>query len=380
MGTESLTSPDDLEQGRSGGDPGMKGEADEGSRMPGTRRRAAIRALAVSAAVVVVGVTLAALDRGGHTRIVAGLQSPALPIVPVDDVTLPAGTPPAILALAPDTGVVALLNPATGVPLRVLATHPPGGGLGLQGAALTPDDRNAYYSLMGGCGEGSVYRVPTGRRSAPHRIGSGISPAVSPDGHWLAFAAPGRQRPDGSPGCHNVVVIHDLRSGREVRRIRFPDDEEHRTGFFADAVFSRLSWAPDSRRLAITHSYEGDSVSVLDTVAARDLSETTEVVVPEGGGESRHPTWQAATGRLAVVNSAFSCCFDDNYVGPTRTLLMDVENRTGLDLLPEGMVPAWLDFDLTGEHLLYVDGGSLYRRSRGGEPALVAPGFTIADW
>ncbi|MGH9036096.1 MAG: YncE family protein [Acidimicrobiia bacterium] len=380
MGRDSLTSPDIVEQGRSGGDRGMKGEADKASRAPSARRRAAVRAVSVSAVVVIVGVALAAFADRGHTRIVTAPQAPAVPAVPLDDVTLPVGTPPAILALSPDTGVVALLNSATGVPVRVLATHPLARGLVLQGAALTPDGRNAYYSLVGGCGEGSVYRVRTDRRSTPHRIGSGISPAVSPDGHWLAFAAPGRLRPDGTPGCHNVVVVHDLRSGEEVRRIRFPDDEEHRSGFFADAAFTRLSWAPDSRRLAVTHSYEGDSVSVLDTVAARDLTETAEVVVPGGGGDSRHPAWQAATGRLAVVNSAFSCCYDDDYTGPPRTLAMDVENRTAVDLLPEGMVPTWLDFDPTGEHLLYADGGSLYRRSRGGEPALVAPGFTIADW
>jgi hypothetical protein len=358
----------------------MKGEPDEGPRVPGARRRAAIRAFAVSGVVLVAGVILTVLDDGSPTRIVTAPQAPAAPAVPGDDVNLPAGTPPVILALAPDTGAVSLLHPGTGAPVRVLATHDPSGGQVLQGAALTPSGRHAYYALAGGCGEGSIYRVRTDRRSTPHRIGSGISPAVSPDGHWLAFAAPGRQRPDGTAGCHNVVVIHDLRAGEEVRRIRFPDDEVHRSGFFADAAFTRLSWAPDSRRLAITHSYEGDSVSVLDTVAARDLSETVEVVVPGGGGDSRHPTWQAATGRLAVVNSAFSCCYEDDYTGPTRTLLTDVENRTALDLLPEGMAPTWLDFDPTGEHLLYADGGSLYRRSRGGEPALVAPGFTIADW
>ncbi len=359
----------------------MKAEGDDGLRLPGARRRAAVRALAVSSVMLVGGLMLALFDGDDGTNIVTAPQAPATPAVPVDAVALPVGTPPAILALAPDTGVVALLDPAHGTPVRVLATHhPPGDGLVLQGAALTPDRRHAFYSLAGDCGEGSIYRVPTDRRSTPHRIGSGISPAVSPDGRWLAFAAPGRQRPDGTRGCHNVVVIHDLRSGEERRRIRFPDDEEHRAAFFADAAFTRLAWAPDSRRLAITHSFEGDSVSVLDTVNARDLSETTEVVVPGGGGDSRHPTWQAGSGRLAVVNSAFACCFDDDYTGPARTLLMDVDTRTALDLLPEGMAPAWLDFDATGEHLLYADGGSLFRRSRGGEPALVAPGFTIADW
>lgn len=357
----------------------MTGEATGGLRMPAARRRAALGAGAVVGTMLVGGLLLSVLGKNDGTHIVTAPQGPATPAVPVDAVALPAGTPPAILALAPDTGVVALLDPASGAPVRVLATHPPGDQV-LQGAALTPDRRTAYYALAGGCGEGSIYRVPTDRRARPHRIGSGISPAVSPDGHWLAFAAPGRQRDDGTPRCHNVVVIHDLRRGEEVRRIRFPDDEEHRAGFFADAAFTRLSWAPDSRHLAITHSYEGDSVSVLDTVADQDLSETVEVVVPGGGGDSRHPTWQAGTGRLAVVNSAFSCCYEDDYAGPPRTLLMDVENRTALDLLPEGLAPTWLDFDLSGEHLLYAEGGSLYRRSRGGEPALVAPGFTIADW
>ncbi|MGH8989990.1 MAG: TolB family protein [Acidimicrobiia bacterium] len=348
--------------------------------MPDARRRAAVRALAVSAAMVMAGVGLAVLDRGARTRIVTAPQSPATPAVPVDVVDLPAGTPSTILGLSPATGVVALIEPATGTPVRVLATHPPADGLELQGAALTPDRRHAFYALAGGCGEGSIYRLRTDRRDTPHRIGSGISPAVSPDGRWLAFAAPGRNRPDGSRGCHSVVVIHDLRAGREVRRIRFPDDEVHRSGFFVDAAFTRLAWAPDSRRLAVTHSFEGDSVSVLDTVNARDLTETTEVVVPDGGGDSRHPTWQSSTGKLAVVNSAFACCFDDAYTGPPRTLLLDVDSRISVDLLPEGMAPAWLDFDATGEHLLYADGGSLYRRSRGGEPALVAPGVTIADW
>lgn len=358
----------------------MTGEAGEDLRMPGARRRAALRAGVVTGTVLIAGLVVAVLARDGGTHIVTAPQAPATPAVPVDAVDLPLGTPPGIVALAPDTGVVALLDPATGAPVRVLATHPPDGDQVLQGVALTPDRRHAYYALAGGCGEGSVYRVPTERRARPHRIGSGISPAVSPDGHWLAFAAPGRQRPDGTRGCHNVVVIHDLRRGEEVRRIRFTDDEEHQAGFFADAAFTKLSWAPDSRHLAITHSYEGDSVSVLDTVAAGDLTETVEVVVPGGGGDSRHPTWQAGSGRLAIVNSAFSCCYDDAYTGPPRTLLMDVENRTALDLLAEGLAPTWLDFDATGEHLLYADGGSLYRRSRGGEAALVAPGFTIADW
>lgn len=358
----------------------MKGEVAEGLRLPGAGRRAAMIALAVSSAVVVAGVVLAAIDSGDGTRIVTAPETAGTPEVPVGAVELPEGTPPSILALAPETGKVTLLDPASGDEVRVLATHPPDESGSLQGAALTPDGRYAYYSVAGDCGDGSIYQVRTEGRSQSRWVGGGISPAVSPDGRRLAYAAPGPQRADGTGGCHNLVVIRDLISGEEVRRIGFPDDETHQSSFHLDAAFTRLSWAPDSRRLAITHSYEGDSVSVLDTEHDTDLSQTVEVVVPDGGGDSRHPAWQASSGRLAVVNSAFACCFDDHYTGPPRTLLVDVENRRTFQLLPEGLAPDWLDFDLSGEHLLYVDGGSLYRRSQGGAPALVAPGFTIADW
>lgn len=358
----------------------MRGEAAEGLRLPGAGRRAAVIALAVSVAVVVAGVVLAAIDAGDGTRIVTAPETAGTPEVPVDAVELPEGTPPTILALAPDTGKVVLLDPASGDEIRVLATHPPDKGQSLQGVALTPDRRYAYYALAAGCGDGSIYQVRTEGRSRPRWVAGGISPAVSPDGRRLAYAAPGRQRADGTGGCHNVVVVRDLISGEELRRISFPDDEAHQSAFYLDAAFTRLSWAPDSRRLAITHSYEGDSVSVLDTDHDTDLSQTVEVVVPDGGGDSRHPAWQASSGRLAVVNSAFTCCFEDDYTGPPRTLLVDVDKRLAIELLPEGLAPDWLDFDLSGEHLLYVDGGSLYRRSRGGAPALVTPGFTIADW
>ena len=58
---------------------------------------------------------------------------------------------------------------------------------------------------------------------------------------------------------------------------------------------TEIAWAPDSTQLAYTLSYEGDSVSILDTAVAADLSQTTEVVIPGGGGNSSHPAWQAAT-------------------------------------------------------------------------------------
>jgi hypothetical protein len=39
-----------------------------------------------------------------------------------------------------------------------------------------------------------------------------------------------------------------------------------------------------------------------------------------------------------------------------------------------------LDFDASGAHLLFVDGGRLYRRSGAQAPVALATGITAADW
>jgi hypothetical protein len=111
-----------------------------------------------------------------------------------------------------------------------------------------------------------------------------------------------------------------------------------------------------------------------------DLGQATEVVVAGGGGDSRHPAWQAGSHRLALVNKAFECCYDDDYDGPPRTLVLDLASGKENDLLPPGLEPTWLDFDKSGEHLLYVADGQLWSRSRGLEAESVLAGVTAVDW
>lgn len=334
------------------------------------------------AAVLLAGIGVATLGRGPETRIETRPNAGPTAGVPSADASLQPGTPADAVVISPKRGVVALLDTSTGSTVRVLAEHPPAqpdGSRMLQGVSLAPDRRTAYYAVSDGCEGGTLHRVAVDGRRRATLIGAGVSPSVSPDGRRLAYAAPGPRTPEGLPGCPNVVVVRDLGSGEE-RRWRFPDDEAHRSALYTEGAITKIAWAPDSRRLAFTLSYEGESVSVLDTDAAHDLAETVEVVVPGGGGDSRQPTWQSSTGRLAVVNSAFECCYEDDYEGPSRTLLVDVDARTATDLLRPGLRPAWLDFDDTGDHLLYVDGGTLYRKSGSSDPVLVAPGFSAADW
>jgi hypothetical protein len=207
---------------------------------------------------------------------------------------------------------------------------------------------------------------------------TGVSPAVSPDGRKLAYAAaaPGG---DAERQCQNTVVVRDLKSGAE-RSWRYPATPDFNTVMYQGGVISEIAFAPDSVRLAYTMSYEGDSVAILDTDADTDLSQTEEVVIPSGGGNSSHPAWQASSGLLGLFNTRFECCYDDIYTGPPRALLVNPERRLDTPLLPPGRRVTALDFDASGTHLLFVDGGRLYRRSGSQAPVALSPGVASADW
>lgn len=321
-------------------------------------------------AVLMVGLAVSTLGPEPETRIVTG-SKPPVKVAEPGAAVLPGPAPPTALVAVRSTGEVALVDSATGTVVRVLATHQPGA---VGAPAITPDRRSVYYAVDPGCGTGGLHRVALDGRSAPELVGKGVAPAVSPDGRSLAYA-----RAAVAGGCPNAVVVRDLTTGAE-RTWAYPDGEEFRSALYLEGVIARIAWAPDSRRLAYTLSYEGDTVAVLDTVTHSDLGQTTEVVVPGGGGDSRHPAWQASTGRLAVVNSAFACCYDDNYDGPRRTLAVELPSRKVENVLAPGREPSWLDFDLTGRHLLYVEDGRLYGRTEGGRVTLVAEDVTAADW
>ena len=323
----------------------------------------------------------------------------------VDQTLVSAGRPspdvprPATIA-AIVGGSVVLLDGRNGRTVRTLATHDEadtGGFPYLEGVSLSPDRNSVFYALAGDCGPATIYRVAADGSTPPEAILDGVSPAVSPDGRKLAYAVAGSRSgavpappPSGDEPesesdvpadrhCQNAVVVRDLSTGAE-RTWRYPDTPDFAANLYRQAVITEISWAPDSTRLAYTLSFEGDSVSVLDTEAAADLSETLEVVVPAGGGNSSHPAWQAGSGLLGLFNTRFECCFDDNYTGPPRTLLVDPERRLATALLPSGRRVSALDFDASGAHLLFVEGGRLYRRSGSQAPLSLTSGVTAADW
>jgi hypothetical protein len=390
-----------------------------GKRLTGQEHGMAAKrsVLAVAAAATVVSIGFLAFmgSRPDGPVVTQAGESPTVPAGDgggVDPTLVSAGRPtpdaprPRELA-AIVGGSVVVLDGRDGHTLRTLASHEEattGGFPYLEGVTLAPDRSQVFYALAGDCGPSTIYRVAADGRTPAEPVVGGVSPAVSPDGRKLAYAVatPGpvaslspsapvsspAAEPEGvmhadEPGaerrCQNAVVVRDLQTGVE-RTWRYPDTPDFATNLYQQAVITEIAWAPDSTRLAYTLSYEGDSVSILDTQADADLSRTLEVVIPGGGGNSSHPAWQATSGLVGVFNTRFECCFDDNYTGPPRTLLVDPERRLAIPLLPSGRRVTALDFDASGAHLLFVDGGRLYRRSGEKAPVAMTPGVTAADW
>jgi len=376
-----------------------------GGRDEGMAAKRPVLAVAVAGIVAVIGVLAFRGSPSDSPVISTGGQAPTVPSAggngeggggTVDRTLVSAGRPspnaprPDQIA-AIEGGSVVMVDGRDGHTVRTLATHreaTTGGFPYLQGVSLSTDRSQVFYSLAGDCGPATIYRVAADGLTPPVTVVGGVSPAVSPDGHKLAYAVAGPATtvvPSGATGdlperhCQNAVVVRDLQTGAE-RTWRYPDTPDYATALYQDAVISEIDWAPDSTRLAYTLSYEGDSISILDTDADADLGQTEEVVIPGGGGNSSHPAWQPGTDLLGVFNTRFECCFDDNYTGPPRALLVNVERRLGTPLLPAGRRVTALDFDASGAHLLFVDGGRLYRRTGTQAPVALASGVTSADW
>jgi hypothetical protein len=353
-----------------------------------------VLAVALAATLVTIGF-LAFRGNRPDSPVIAGGNPPAVPGAPVGDDNVdrtlvstgrpsPNGPRPKEIA-AISGGEVVMLDGRDGRTLRTLATHPEaatGGFPFVQGVSLSPDRSDVFYALAGDCDDATLDRVPADGHAPPEKMLTGVSPAVSPDGRKLAYAVATPGMDSGGieeRHCQNSVVVRDLATGGE-RTWRYPDTPDYATALYQDAVINEIDWAPDSTRLAYTLSYEGDSISILDTEADTDLGQTVELVIPSGGGNSSHPAWQATTGLLGVFNTRFECCFDDDYTGPPRALLVDVDKRLPTPLLPAGRRVTALDFDASGAHLLFVDGGRLYRRSGTHTPVGLVTGITTADW
>lgn len=348
-------------------------------------RRRLRRLTAVGAAcAVVVGAVAFAGGRPGDEPSATDLATR-----PADSgaTSLPAPAPtepargddrPAFAVALSAKGRVVVLDGATSRALQVLAQYPTDGSGRLGGVSLTPDRKTVYYgygesglSSDPRCGTG-VYRVPVDGGGRPEKVAEGLSPKLSPDGRLLAYAGGGTRF--GIRGeqmsCSNVLVIRDLASGAERAWVPTPDDN-----YFSLGDISSITWAPDSKRLAFEFSYEDSSVLVVDAAAPGGRLEDLRPLV--AGQTLFAPAWRS-DGRILVRSM---CCHPD-WDEEDKTLLVDpVSGQATPFTQVEDF--AFLDFDSTGRHLLFVkegENGELFRKSEGENEVFMARDFLEADW
>jgi hypothetical protein len=220
---------------------------------------------------------------------------------------------------------------------------------------VDPDRKTLYF----GVGlTGPLYRLelPDG---SPQRIGDGNGITISPDGSRLAFA----RRRD--------LVVRSLPRGQE----------EVLEGFIGDLGGRPVSWAADSRTLAV----EIDGADVTHVVVLDTASGDTTELKPRSGDPRNYtpegPWFRRSDGLLAVV-----CCSSGeiNPEAPPATpelVLHDPATGEERDRGPLRLRAWGYDYDSSGTHQLLTSADDIYRQSDGEMIAIPdIPGARLAVW
>jgi Tol biopolymer transport system component len=144
-----------------------------------------------------------------------------------------------------ETANVAIMN-ADGSGLRILA-HPP--GVYESDPSFTPDGRRLIIDRFDGTTESAISVKLDGSDPRPVATGTGPDPNLSPDGRSLGFLGLNNGE---EPGALMTTSV----PGNQLRQL---------TPFNFDVGF-KIDWAPDGKRLAITHNanhfIEGESANI----------------------------------------------------------------------------------------------------------------------
>ena len=233
-------------------------------------------------------------------------------------------------------------------------------------------DNHAY---VGSSPVDRIYSVPVSG-GVPSYITDGRSPAVSPDGRFLAYVT---NDPVNSPVVKETITIEDLRS-HAIRSW---------TATAPEADLWALSWSPDSRFLSFseTASTSPDAVATSYLV----LDTTASVLTP------------GAVQRLSLAPGVSWACFIAGTRSGELVGVGEVSLRSGLRLvaidarsgrtirnlvtIPDAL-DATVQADASGKHLIVAASGSgsfgygrLYRWTSGSAyPTSLAPGVLVAAW
>ncbi len=280
--------------------------------------------------------------------------------------------PPAPAAAAPlpngvvvaRNGALDVLGAADGAQHSSLGAFPNVSRIG-----ASPDGRELIYASSGpspACGGGpgpTVKRLATARLDAPDAsqlvVGGSGSPAVSPDGEFVAYGIVC----DGiEPGLTN------LHSGANYRFDPFPASG---SGAAEIVQTEPLAWAPDSKRLLYRLALKGDAAPHFYVATLVPVSHTEVIEIPVGS---------AVTAGAFMDNDVLAVAEKTNAGSTVRTFDLGNQGTNTLFALPRRITS--LIADRSGRHFLaLLDDGALYRWTTGDPaPTRLAEGVTAAAW
>ena len=267
-------------------------------------------------------------------------------------------------------GAIVLVSSADGSIIRTIAGRSATRGQDVP-LTLSPDRKTVYFTvtLNDRCHE--IRSVPV-RGGAVKRVAAGRSPDVSLDGKRLAFVAI-----DDCKSYRDYVVVLDLETG-DKREWRLSRDRE-------GAAVNEVFWAPDPRFVLVDECGADMCIPLLLDPARSDgrLAGT-----PYGPGfEPGNPitsfnnvpfSMMSLTIRRAYRSVAFTVSYPDE--GPDA-IFPTLEYNARKDRLTRIFsTKTWpLDFDVSGNHFLYLADGRLFRYD-GKQRVSLGRGFTDAAW
>jgi len=291
--------------------------------------------------------------------------------------------PGEIVAVTTDRRLVVMSSADRRV-IRVLAEDALAEGKDADGStslSVTPDGQTVYFMRQPAdcmtCA--SIAAVPTAGGSITNPLGAGCcirSPAVSPDGRWLAFTGvPNRS----DAGRAILVRALDAASGGTEDRY-----------WSSEAPLSigivNLSWAPDSRHLAFVQADAADCKCLrrldIDAPESTLLDHAPRIEIKGADGMSS-PVYLGETGQMLAVSDVGDVP-GESLTGagkPLRIVAIDPKTAKVTRTLSD------LDFanqpvaDPSGAHILVRSANALYRWSEGDEqPTKIADDILAAQW
>jgi hypothetical protein len=274
-----------------------------------------------------------------------------------------------------------VLSSVSGHVIRTLATDV-GEFRGSPSLSVAPSDIVFFdnHSYIGSSPVDRIYSIPVSG-GTPTYIADGRTPAVSPDGRFLAYVT---NDPLNANVVNEAITIEDLRT-HETRSW---------TDTAPEADLWALSWSPDSRLLSFSQtSWPPSGATTPSGVATSYLFLDTAAPVLTSDSAQRIP----------VAPGVSWACFITGT--PSRALVGvgEVQTRSGLRLVAinaltgrtiqslvtvPGELDATLQADASGKHLVIAasGGGSagyghLYRWTSGSaSPTSIALGVLVAAW